>query len=655
LIGFSPFRRFQPSGGFSGVLACVVLTISPGLFTQAFAQSPDTLPTPAELKKMSLEELMDINVTIVSKRPERLTEAPSSIQVITQDDLKRFGVFTLPEALRLATNLQVAQVDARQWAISARGQNSILSNKLLVMIDGRSIYTPLYAGVFWDVQNIILDNVERIEVISGPGGTLWGANAVNGVINIVTKGAEFSQGGLVGAAVGTSMQGLAAARSGGKFSKDGYYRLWGRWLAHNSTELIDGSDGKNPWDMLQGGFQTDWIPKAGDRLTVSGNAYKSDLDQDLPAPTHADGQNIMVRWTRAFSDLSGIQAQAYFDRSMRLIRDRFREDLDSYDFDFQHHLPLGDRNALLWGGGYRLMQDEVGNSTAIAFLPADRALNLFSGFLQDDMILIKDWLKFTLGTKLEHNDYSGFEWMPSGRLSLTPDDHHTLWAALSRAVRSPSRIDVDVYLPGPPVAATTPQLQGGPDFKSEKLTAVELGFRARPAENLTLSIATFYDWYEDLRVLENSVDSTHYVFNNGKLGEVEGVELSSGCQVASWWQLKAGYTYLNEKFWDKPGHVETASPGSQGNDPHHQYMIQSMMDLPKGFTLNGTVRYVSSLPHPEIPSYATFDLSSSWQFHAVTLTVVAHDLAEENHREFASDTQQNQVPRSVSGRVGWRF
>jgi iron complex outermembrane receptor protein len=214
---------------------------------------------------------------------------------------------------------------------------------------------------------------------------------------------------------------------------------------------------------------------------------------------------------------------------------------------------------------------------------------------------------------------------------------------------------VDFYAPAPPVEATTPQLQGGPDFKSEKLTAVELGFRARPAENLTLSIATFYDWYDDLRVLETPVDSTHYVFDNGKLGEVEGVEISSGCQVLAWWQLKAGYTYLHERFWDKPGHIEIASPGSQGNDPDHQFLIQSMMDLPKGFTLNGAVRYVSSLPHPRVPEYLTFDLSSSWQFHAVTVTVVAHDLAEENHREFASGTRQHQVPRSISGRVGWRF
>jgi iron complex outermembrane recepter protein len=669
------FRRFQRIGVLS-TLSISTLSISmlSAGFLPASAQTPDTLPTPAELKKMSLEELMDINVTLVSKHSERLTEAASSVQVITQDDIRRFGALTLPEALRLATNLQVAQVDADRWAISARGQNNILSNKLLVMIDGRSVYTPLYAGVFWDVQNMVLDNIERIEVISGPGGTLWGANAVNGVINIVTKGSEFSQGGLVGGslgiavqdlsvgpvvkhlAVGMGVRDLAALRYGGKIGPDTYYRVWGRWMDHNSTRQVDGKDGGNPWTMLQGGFQMDWLPRKSERLMVSGNLYTNDLDQDRPDPTQANGQNLMVRWSRDFSEASGVQVQAYTDRAVRDIKARWREDLKIHDIDFQHRLPLGGRNALIWGAGYRLMQDDLVNSAILAFLPAHKDMNLFNAFAQDEVTLVKERLKLDLGAKWEHNSYSGTEWMPSGRLAFTPDSRQTLWGAVSRAVRSPSRIDADLFLPIGPVKS----IRGGSDFKSETLLAYEAGYRLMPAENITLSLSVFYDEYDDLRILKFLPD-TNYVFENGKAGEIKGVEFSGGYQALDCWQLRGGYTFLWEKFWDKPGHEEVPNPGSQGNDPEHQFLIQSMLDLPMGFQFNQTVRYVAELPYvavppdPAIPDYLTFDLSASWRYRELTLTLVGHDLAETNHREFLSDKEQNQVPRSVSLRAGWRF
>ncbi|MDB5050207.1 MAG: hypothetical protein JWO30_3278 [Fibrobacteres bacterium] len=620
----------------------------------ASAQDMESLPSPGQLKRMSLEELMDVRVTLVSRQSEKLNEVPSAVQVITQDDIRRFGVFTLPEALRLATNLQVAQVDARQWAISARGQNNVLSNKLLVMIDGRTVYTPLHAGVFWDVQNIMLDNVDRIEVISGPGGTLWGANAVNGVINIVTKGAESTQGGLIGGGAGTAMQGVGAGRYGGRIGKDVYYRVWGRGLRHNSTDFSNGNDAKNPWDMLQSGFRTDWLPKEGDRVTVTGNLYSGDLDQDTPSPTAVDGQYLIGRWTRDYSQESGIQAQVYFDRSARTIPAIFGEDLQIYDFDFQHRLRLGDRNALIWGTGYRFMRDDVVNSPALAFVPGHKDLSLFNGFLQDQIMLIPERLRLIVGSKLEHNDYSGFEVMPSGRLAFTPDDRQTIWGAVSRAVRSPSRIDVDLYLPGPPVPADSIRLEGGPGFKAEDLTAYEAGYRVVPMPNVTASLSAFYNWYDNLRIFE-PVGGNVIQFTNGSKGEVRGVELSAGWQAMAWWQLKGGYTYLQEEFWTKPGHIELASPGSQGDDPDHQFLVQSMMDLPAGFQLNGAVRYVSALPSPAVPYYSTFDLSVVWMFHSFTFSIVGHDLAEKSHAEFGPVTTRNEVPRSVSARASWRF
>ena len=630
--------------------------------TGCFGQERDLLPPPSELKKMSLEELMDIEVSLVSRQPEKLTEAASAIQVITHDDIRRSGATTLAEALRLASNLQVAQINSKDWAISARGLNNNLSNKLLVMVDGRTIYTPLYAGVFWDVQNVVLDNVDRIEVISGPGGTLWGANAVNGVINVVTRDAAETQGVLVAGGGGTYVRDFGAVRYGGEAGPDIHYRIFGQRIDHDETLLQDGNGADNPWAFTRGGVRMDWQTRASDKLTVHGELYGAQYDQRSPQPAmEANGQSLQARWNRRFSDQSDLQAKAYLDRTWRDIPGTFQEDLKILDFDFYHRFPLGAANSLIWGGGYRLMLDDIGNSRALAFLPAEKQTNLFSGFVQDQWTFLDQRVRIAAGTKLEHNDYSGLELMPSIRAALSPTGRHTLWGAVSRAVRSPSRIDVEAYAPAPPVSDTILHLGGGPDFTSEKLIAYELGYRMQPVERLSLSLAAFLNRYDELRILErHQPDTNVYLITNGMEGDVRGIEFSGNCQALSWWRLRGGITYLEEDMHVMPGHVAIAQSSSQGNDPGYQFSFQSFMNLPRSFELNAAARYVDVLPSPGVPSYLAVDIGVAWQYKTVEMSVYGCNLGVESHPEFGAlsanpRSYRHEMPRSFTGRVAWHI
>jgi iron complex outermembrane receptor protein len=660
-MSYSRVRGRGATGASWFFLACVFLLPGP---QEPLAQEMDSMLTPGQLKKMSLEELMDIKVTLVSKHSEKLNQSPSAVQVITSDDIRRAGASTLPEALRLASNLQVAQINGSQWAISARGMNMALSNKLLVMVDGRTVYTPLYAGVFWDVQNILMDNVERIEVVSGPGGTLWGANAVNGVINIITKSAENTQGGLVAAGGGlnlndpgeaatSGLRDLVTARYGGKLGPKTHYRVWGRRLDYGSMDTLGGGDGHSAWEFNQAGFRIDHKAGARDRVSLTGNLFNGDYQTE---DTYVNGQYLVARWTREISEASDFYFQSYFDREDRTVPNVYGEKLNIFDFDFHHRIPWGGRQSIIYGAGYRVMLDEVSQSQVLAILPEEKTLQLFNGFIQDQFTLVPNLLTAIAGSKLERNDYSGWEVMPSLRLSLTPDERQTLWTAVSRAVRSPSRVDVDFFLPAPPVPAGNLRLLGGPGFKAELLTAFELGYRVNPMRNLTLSIASFYNYYDDLRILQRVPGTlTDFVYANGAQGGVAGVELWAGWQAAEWCQLRGGYTWLDEEYWVKSGHLEIPIPAAQGNDPSHQGMMQANLDLPRGFELNGAARAVSELPEFGVPGYFTFDLGVVWRYHGLTVSVMGKDLAEERHQEFANPPNLQAIPRSVTGRIAWRF
>ena len=602
----------------------------------------------AELKQLSLEALMNQDVSVVTRRPEKLLESPSAVQVITGEDIHRSGATSLPEALRLASNLEVAQVNSHDWAISARGFNNTLANKLLVMIDGRSVYTPLDAGVFWDVQNVLLDDVDRIEVVSGPGGTLWGANAVNGVINIVTKSARDTQGMLVEGGGGSFLQDSGAIRYGGSLGTNLFYRVYGQRFDRNAALLPSGRSAPDSWDMSQGGFRLDWYQTEENTFTLSGDSYAGS-ENTLPGNTFLDGQNLLGRFTHVISDTSDLSIQTYFDRTWRDLSRSFAEDLKTYDFDFQFRFALGSRQSITWGAGYRLMQDEVHNTVALAFIPPNRNMQLFSGFIQDEVTLLPDRLQLSLGTKLEHNDFSGFEAQPSARLAWTPTERHTIWAAVSRAVRSPSRIDTDLELPGVPPF----QLLGDKNFQSETVLAYEAGYRVRPIDQATFSLATFYNDYNNLRAFA-PISPTTFIIDNGFNGQSWGVELSGTYQATDWWRLRAGYTYLHQDLW--PGSAKSAPNLQEGNDPQHQVMLQSIMNLPAHFQLDVTGRYIDALQNPRVPSYVSFDARVAWWWKdKVEISLVGQNLWDNQHPEFGAAATRQEIPRSVFAKIALWF
>ena len=608
-----------------------------------------------QFKRMSLEDLQDFEVTSVAKRPEKLEDAPSAIQVITSEDIRRSGATSLPEALRLAPNLMVAQVDSRQWAISSRGFNSTTADKLLVLIDGRSVYTPLFSGVFWDVQNVMLEDIDRIEVISGPGASLYGANAVNGVINVISKSAKDTQGTLISAGGGSFVNGQGSVRYGDKIGQDLYFRVYGTGFGRDETLLANGQGSTNNWVLGQGGFRADWLPAHGEIVTVQGDFYGGVMGQPAPGDTTVNGQNIVTRWTHPITEDTDVTLQAYWDRTWRRIPGTFSEDLNTYDVDFQNRFLLWDRNRVIYGAGYRLMMDNVGNSPALAFLPGDRNLSLFSTFGQDEITLLEDELYLTLGSKFEHNDYSGFEIEPSARIAWRPQTNQTVWLAVSRAVRAPSRIDTELFAPGSPPFT----LRGGGDnFVSEKLLAYELGYRIGVTPRLSLSLSTFLNEYDDVRSVEPIAGTTNqFIVLNGLRAETYGAELSATWQMLDWWRLRGGYTYFHKViFFD--GSQDLNRGTAEGNDPHHQFLAQSTMDLPANFEFDSVLHYVDNLDQlgPNVPGYVSLDLRLAWHPSPNwELAIVGQNLLDNQHPEFGPASGGREIPRSFYGKVTWRF
>src|SRR6201993_3820889 len=444
-----------------------------------FSQTEDTTLSPASLKKLSLEDLMNVEVTSVSKRSEKLNEVASAVQVITGDDIRNAGIKTLPEALKLAANLQVAQVNSSQWAISARGFDNVLANKLLVLVDGRTVYTPMYGGVFWDVQNVMLEDVDRIEIISGPGGTLWGANAVNGVINVITKNSAKTQGLYAEVSSGNTMPLQASIRSGGTIAKGLTYRVYATGYQLASTLDSVGKDStvgrkaNDQWAMIQGGFRTDYSAKK-DQLSLITNMYYGKPNPDGTVPVTTSGENAVARWNHTIGHIGDFQLQGYYDHTWRDFGNKFTEDAKTFDLEWQNRFRLGQRQTVTYGGDVRGIHHEVANLVGFGFTPANKMLYLYSGFLQYEAMLIKDKLRFTLGSKLEHNSYTGLQYQPNARLTYTPTKRQTVWAAVSRAVRNPSRIDREFAVS---ITPTLPLIQGSDTFKSETVIAYELGWR----------------------------------------------------------------------------------------------------------------------------------------------------------------------------------
>lgn len=623
---------------------------------QVISQTTDSLSI-ISLKNLSIEELMNIEVTSVSKRPEKLIEVASAIQVITKEDIRRSAATSIPEALRLAPNLQVTQLNSHHWNISARGFNSAFSNKLLVMIDGRTVYSPLFAGVFWDAQNVLLEDVDRIEIISGPGGTLWGANAVNGVINIITRGSGNTQGLFVSAGAGSSLKQMAEARYGGKINDDFTYRIYGQHYNRKPTFLANGSENIDKWNLTQGGFQLDWAPGNANAIAIQGNFYGG-IEPASPKSSSIDGQNVMGRWTHTFSEKSELSIQAYYDRTWRIdVPSSIDDQLQTYDIDIQHNFILAKRHNIVWGGGYRLMDDKTWNRTPyVGFLPANRTMNLFSSFIQDEIALLPEKIKLTIGTKLQHTNFTGFEFLPSARLAWTPLAHHMIWSAISRAVRAPSRIDVDYHIPAYEVPPNLPSVAGGPNFVSEKLIAYEFGYRIQPSANASISLAAFYNNYDDLYSVEALPETSTFQIQNGVKGHSYGTEILGNFQLTNKWRIRAGYTYFMKNLKNKPGNLSDPSLLSTlGMDAKNQALIQSITDLPWNFSFDLTSRYLDELPftpyNTSIPSNFTLDARIAWRHKGFELSIAGQNLLEKYHTEIGD----KQIQRGFYSRITWRY
>jgi len=612
----------------------------------ASAQVPDSLLSPGALKNMSLEQLMAIEVSSVSRRAEHLSETASAIQVITRDDIRRSGATRLPEALRLATNLEVDQLDASQWAISARGFNSPLANKLLVLIDGRSVYSPLFAGVFWDEQDVLLEDVEQIEVISGPGATAWGANAVNGVINITTRSAKETQGLLVVGGGGTELHGLGAVRYGAAIGSRAHVRVNGKVWDRDGTTLPSGQDLPNGLTLGQGGFRLDWDVSAKDVVTLQGDLYEDHWDQTLPTAVIARGSNVIGRWSRRLAESSDLKVQVYADRVHRKVPGADDDVLHTYDLDVQHHIVPGPRHDVVWGVGYRLVKDDFGPGN-VAFDPRRKSLETFSGFAQDE-VAVEDRLHLTLGAKVEHDPYTGFEVQPSARLAWKATAQQTVWSAVSRAVRTPSRFDRDqVALPGP-------------DFHSEELVAYELGYRAQATQRLSLSVAAFYHDYDDLRTVEpaTSPGGAHLALGNGQEGESYGLELVARYRPTDWWQLQLGHTELRVEIRPKPGSADQSFGAAEAADSKHHFSLRSSFDLPSRLELDAGYRYVSRLTNPmlDTPGYSELDLRLGWTpVPRLEVSITGQNLLHDRHLEFALPSSGQSIERAVFAKAVWGF
>jgi iron complex outermembrane receptor protein len=627
-----------------------------------------------ELKQLNVEDLMNVEVTSVSRHPEKLSQTPSAIQVITQEDIRRSGATSIPEALRLADNLQVAQKNSHDWAISARGFNTDLGNKLLVMIDGRTVYTPLYSGVFWDAQDYLLEDIDRIEVISGPGGALWGANAVNGVINIITKSAKDTQGVYAEAGGGSQLRDSAGARVGGTLGSNTQFRVYGKYFDRGPEVLANGNSAADSWRQGRAGFRLDSQASARDNLTLQGDVYDGHEDEQTGGTADSSGANVLGRWTRVLSDDSDMSLQSYVDRTHLadpvaplLVAGlqfsppgTFYDDLTTYDLDFQHRFRIGARNQVVWGLGFRRTHDSVLNAPALGFLPAVLNQNLFSAFVQDEIALRKD-LSFTLGTKLEHNDYTGFEFEPDVRLTWNLSTSQALWAAVSRAVRTPSRIDHDLSEGTPPYLVL---LKGGSGFESEAMVAYELGYRARLNSRFTTSVSGFYNQYSDVR--STSFTPTTILplyFANNLEGDTYGLEFSGNYQVSELWSLHAGYTLLEEHLRVKPGQYDLSGGLNETADPEHQLTIRSSLTLPRRIEFSGALRWIDSLqtnngPTPgTVPSYFEFDTRLAWRpSDRLELSLVGQNLLHGRHVEYGfPDRTRVEIQRSVYGKLAWRY
>ena len=638
------------------------------------------------LSDLSLEELMKEPVTSVSKKATRLAESPAAISVITSDDIRRLGITTLPEALRLVPGLAVARTTANEWAITARGFQYEFANKLLVLIDGRVVYTPMSGGVFWNAQDVMLEDLDRIEVIRGPGATLWGANAVNGVINIITKHSADTQGGLVTASAGTEEQPLASARFGASLSDELSFRVFGKYFHRDGLVDSDGDSAPGDWHTARGGFRTDWAPNARDAFVFQGDFYDGKADKTVnsvslvPASLSATeidaqnrGSNLLGRWTRQWSETSQLSVQAFVDHVEQ--GDGFvGERRDTFDLELQHRFALGRWNDVMWGAGYRAADLDATQSFDLTWTPDSRHLHLANLFLQDELTLVPDRVRVTVGSKFEHNNLVGSSVQPNVRAVWTPSAEHTLWAAASRATRTPDlfelggRINAAAFDTGTSTPPVLVAYFGNPALEAERLTSCEVGYRVTPTSELSIDIAAYDNRYRDLVTYPAGVSRIEltpapihvlmpFTADNSGSARTYGAEVSAQWRPMKGWRLVGSYSYLHMRF--------QPDRRIDGQSPQQQFQVRSYLDVSSRLEVNGALFYVDPIASvvtsgepARVPSYVRLDLGASWKPAPFwSLGLWGQNLLDSRHIESASSISelQTEVPRGVLVRVTRSF
>lgn len=644
-----------------------------------------------DLTSFNLEELMQIEVSSVARKQQKMADTAAAAYVISQEDIRRSGATSIPEALRLAPGLNVARIDSSHWAISARGFNGHYANKLLVLMDGRTIYTPMFSGVFWDIQDTFIEDIERIEVIRGPGAAMWGANAVNGVINIITKSAKNTQGNLAIAGAGNAERGFAGFRHGGQLDDDSFYRIYGKGFDREATTDSTGRRQNDDWRAFRTGFRVDRKLPGGDKLTVQGDAYKLKVGETVNSyailtPPYgnsyavddgAQGANLLVRWEGRLPDQSEFTLQAYYDRA-QFSAPKLSDRQNTFDLDFQHRLAPSLLHDVMWGANLRYIQSSAGNTADISFNPASRTYHNVSAFIQDDIALIPERLRLTLGSKLEKPHFGGAELQPNARLLWTPDGNHSIWAAVSRASRTPSRGEIESRIALgviPPFTQSNPspfpmqlETMPNPDLKAERLTAYEIGYRSQWSPRFSLDIAAFTNRYQglsqwkpgaptpDTLPIPNALILPFAYINTDTATRTRGIEMIADWRVLDWIRLEGSYTYL-KMHTPPPDGVNT---DYSAKSPSDQFALRCLMDINSRMQLDLWLRRVGQLGAQtrEIPAYTTLDVRLGYAVSkTLDLSLVGQNLLERRHAEFVDSASRplTYFSRGIFARATWRF
>jgi iron complex outermembrane recepter protein len=643
--GLEPAGRRARAGALGPLLLAVAATAP---WRALIAAEPD-------LSQLSLEQLANLEVTSVAKAPQPLQQAPASIYVITHDDIARSGVTTIAEALRLAPNLTITQLTASNYVAAARGlggnaATQSFSNKMLILIDGRSVYSPLFSGVYLDAQDVMLEDVDRIEVISGPGATLWGANAENGVINIISRPAYLTNGTLVSVGGGNREQDIGA-RYGGAINDETAFRVYGKTFQRAALQEQDTSSAHDNWYGAQGGFRID-RSRMNDALTVQGDVYRVLENAGDQGSNLISGANVLGRWQHQYSS-SDIQLQAYFDQTESFAPfGGTAFVLHTWDVQFQQSRAVGEAHKLVWGAGERLYSYTINNTPALSFSPERRNLTLSNLFVQDTISLGSS-VKVTAGIKLEDDPYAGWQFLPDIRAAWALDTTNELWVAASRAVRSPTPFDTDVQ----ERLGTTLYLRGDTAFEPERMRSYQIGYRGAPFRPVSLSVSFFYNDYEDLRSVEPASSSALLPFRwaNGIEGHTYGIEGWAHWQVLPWWRLSPGVRTVHEDLRFFPGASGLLGLAQAGDDPTSQILLTSSMDLDSRFTLDATLRRVGALPSdPALPGYNEMNARLGWHAgRTLELAVSGANLLHSRHREFPAPWGE-EIPRSIMLQLQWR-